>query len=311
MSGSSGTAPSLHSGTRARLAPPMILVTGATGKVGAELVRRLSQARAGFRALVRSAGKAEAIREAGGEAVVGDLADAAAVKTALRGVEKLFLLTNSVAEQPQVEARLVDAAKTAGVLRVVKLSSTGADAPSAPLFLKLHGDAERAIEASGLPWTFLRPNFFMQNYLDYADAIRTNGVLASPAGEGKHADIDARDIGEVAARVLREDGHEGRIYELTGAEAYSYGDVARRIATITGRDVRFVDQSPEDGYRALVKAGESEWSANAWVEMLDWFQRDENATRVAGVSRDVEKILGRPPRSLDAFLRENVRAFGG
>ena len=289
----------------------MILVTGATGKVGSELVRRLSQARSRFRALVRSAGKAEAIREAGGEAVVGDLGNAPAMKAALRGVEKLFLLTNSVPDQPSIEARLVDAAKAAGVRHVVKLSSTGADAPSAPAFLKLHGDAERAIQSSGLQWTFLRPNFFMQNYLDNADAIRINGVLASPAGEGRHADIVARDIGEVAARVLREDGHEGRVYELTGAEAYGYGDVARRIAKITGREVHFVDQSPEEGYRTLVKAGESEWSARAWVEMLDWFQSGEGAASVAAVSPEVERLLGRPPRSLDAFLRENVRAFGG
>ena len=291
----------------------MILVTGATGKVGSELVRRLSDAKARFRALVRSAGKAEAIRNAGGEAVVGDLGDTAAVAAALRGVEKLFLLTNSVPEQPRIEAGLVEAAKAAGVRFVVKLSSTGADAPSAPVFLRLHGDAERHIERSGLEWTFLRPNFFMQNYLDFADAIRTNGVLASPAGDGRHADIDARDIGEVAARILTEDGHEGRTYELTGAEAFSYGDVARRIAKITGREVRFVDQSPEDGYRGLVKAGESEWSARAWVELLDWFQRGEGDGKSNGsaVSLDVEEILDRPPRSLDAFLRENVRVFGG
>ena len=289
----------------------MILVTGATGKVGSELVRRLAESKKSFRALVRSAGKAEAMREIGGEAVVGDLGDAAAVGTALRGVEKLFLLTNSVPEQPQIEARLVEAAKAAGVRRVVKLSSIGADAPEAPIFLRLHGDAERSIEGSGLEWTFLRPNFFMQNYLDFADAIRTTGVLASPAGEGRHADIDARDVGEVAARVLTEDGHEGRSYELTGAEAYSFGDVARRIAKVTGREVRFVDQSEEDGYRALVKAGESEWSARAWVELLDWFQRGEGTRNGSAVSLGVEEILDRPPRSLDVFLRENVRAFGG
>jgi uncharacterized protein YbjT (DUF2867 family) len=291
----------------------MILVTGATGKVGSELVRRLGEAKAWFRALVRSAGRAEAIREAGGEAVVGDLGDARTLEAALRGVEKLFLLTNSVPEQPETEARVVDAAKAAGVLRVVKVSSSGADAAAPPLFLKLHRDAERSIEASGLEWTFLRPNFFMQNYLDYADAIRAHGILASPAGDGRHADIDARDIGEVAARVLREDGHEGRAYELTGAEAYSYADVARRISTITGREVRYVDQSPEEGFRALVKAGESEWSARAWVELLEWFQRGEGdgMSNGSAVSFGVEEVLERPPRSLDAFLRENVRAFGG
>ena len=289
----------------------MILVTGATGKVGSELVRRLSERRAGFRALVRSAGKAAAIREAGGEAVVGDLADPAALKTALKGVEKLFLLTNSLPDQPETEARIVDAAKAAGATRVVKLSTSGADALEPPLFLKLHRDAERHIEGSGLEWTFLRPSFFMQNYLDFADAIRTQRVLASPAGVGRHADVDARDVGEVAARVLTETGHEGRAYELTGREAYSFDDVARRIGTISGREVRFVDLSPEEGRRALITAGESEWSADAWIELLAWFQEGEGTTNGSAVSPGVEEVLDRPPRPLDVFLRENIRAFGG
>jgi len=289
----------------------MILVTGATGKVGSELVRRLSERRAGFRALVRSAGKAAAIREAGGEAVVGDLADPAALKAALKGVEKLFLLTNSLPDQPETEARIVDAAKAAGATRVVKVSTSGADALEPPLFLKLHRDAERHIEGSGLEWTFLRPSFFMQNYLDFADAIRTQRVLASPAGTGRHADVDARDVGEVAARVLTESGHEGRAYELTGREAYSFDDVARRIGTISGREVRFVDLSPEEGRRALITAGESEWSADAWIELLAWFQEGEGTTNGSAVSPGVEEVLDRPPRPLDVFLRENIRAFGG
>ncbi len=286
----------------------MILVTGATGKVGSELVRRLSEARASFRALVRSSGKAQAIRAAGGEAVVGDLSDAAVLETALAGAERLFVLTSSLPDQPSTEARLVDAAKEAGVWQVVKLSTSGADAVEPPLFLKLHRDSERHIEASGLSWTFLRPNFFMQNYLDFADAIRAHGVLASHAGAGRHADVDARDVGEVAARVLTETGHEGRAYELTGREAVSLEDVARRIAKIAGRAVRFADLSPEEGRHALVSAGESEWSADAWIELLAWFRRGPgNGT---AVSHDVEKVLGRAPRSLDSFLRENVRAFG-
>jgi uncharacterized protein YbjT (DUF2867 family) len=284
----------------------MILVTGATGKVGSELVRRLADARAPFRALVRSAGKAQAIREAGGEAVVGETGDATAVGTALRGVHKLFLLTSSAPDQPETEARLVAAAKTAGVRHVVKLSSSGADAAEPPLFLKLHRDAEKEVEASGLAWTHLRPNFFMQNYLDYADAIRTQGILSSPAGRGRHADVDARDIGEAAARVLTQSGHEGRVYEITGREAYSLEDAARRIAKICGRDIRFVNLSREDGRRQLLRSGESEWSADAWIELLEWFEGGHGDV----VAPDVERLLGRPPRTLDAYLRENVRAFG-
>ena len=291
---------------RATLPLPMILVTGATGKVGQELVRRLSEARVPFRALVRSAGKAVRIREAGGEALVGDLGDDRVMAGALRGADRFFLLTNSVPEQPAMEARLAALAKAAGVRHIVKLSSSGADAADAPLFLRLHRDAERHVEASALGWTHLRPAFFMQNYLDYAGAIRAQGILASTGGAGRHADVDARDIGEVAARVLTQPGHEGRAYEITGRETHSFEDVARRIAKICGREVRFVQLSREEGRRQLLTSGESEWSADAWIELLDWFERGHGDA----AAPDAERILGRPPRTLDTFLRENVREFG-
>ncbi len=289
----------------------MILVTGATGTIGRELIRLLSAGRAPFRALVRSAGKAQAIREAGGDAVVGEFADAGSVDAALRGVEKLFLLTNSLPDQPETEARIVDAAKAAGVEHVVKLSTSGADAVKPPLFLKLHRDAERHIEASGLAWTFLRPSFFMQNYLDFAAAIRTQGILAAPAGDGRHPDVDAHDVAAVAARVLTEPGHEGRAYELTGPEAQSFAEVARRIATIAGREVRYVDLPPAEGRRSLVALGESEWSADAFVELYAWFQGGEGTTNGSAVALGVEEVLDRAPRSFENFVRHHVRDFGG
>ncbi len=289
----------------------MILVTGATGTIGRELVRLLSAGRTPFRALVRSVGKAQSIREAGGDAVVGEFADHASVEAALRGIAKLFLLTNSLPDQPETEARIVDAARAAGVEHVVKLSSVGADAEKAPLFLKLHGDAERHIEASGLAWTFLRPNFFMQNYLGYADAIRTQGVIAAPAGNGRHADVDAHDVAAVAARVLTEPGHEGRAYELTGPEAQSFADVARRITMIAGREVRFVDLSPAEGRRSLMGVGESEWSADAFVELYAWFQQGQGTTNGSAVALGVEEVLDRAPRSFESFVRHHVHDFGG
>ncbi len=289
----------------------MILVTGATGQIGSRLLEELETARAKFRALVRSAGRAEMVRARGGEPVVGDIADAAALDAALRGATKLFLLTTQAPDQPAREARVVDAAAAAGVRHVVKLSASGADAREPFRFGRMHRESERHIEASGIPHTFLRPSFFMQNYLAFADTIRSAGAIFAPAGAGRHSDVDVRDVAAVAARTLTEDGHEGRNYELTGPEAQSLADGARTIAKITGRDVRFVDVPPEDARKAMVSAGLSEWMADGVIELYAWFLRGEGTTNGSAVTLAVEEVLDRPPRPFDRFVRENVKAFGG
>src|SRR5262249_6837285 len=164
----------------------MILLTGATGQIGRELVGELSAGRVEFRALVRSAGKAETIREAGGEAVVGDYGDPRALAAALSGVHTLFLLTPTIADKAVVEGRIGAEAARAGASRVVKISAMGADALAPPIFLRLHRDAERRIEEIGLARTYLRPSFFMQNSLMFTDTIRSHGAIFAPAGAGRH-----------------------------------------------------------------------------------------------------------------------------
>ena len=289
----------------------MIFVTGATGQIGRQLVQELSAVRAHFRALVRSAGKAEGIRAARGEAVIGDIGDEAALRTALAGASKLFLLTPPDPAQPAIEARVVDAAVKAGVRHIVKLSAAGANAAKPTLLGRMHRESEKHIEASGVPFTFLRPNYFMSNYLQFADSIQRQGAISAPAGDGRHADVDIKDIAAVAARCLTEPDHHARIYELTGPEAQSLAEGARRISKITGREVQFVDVSPEDGLDAMMAAGMPEWFAEAMVEQYGYFLEGEGTTNGSAVTIAVEEVLDRPPRSFDQFVRENVRAFGG
>jgi uncharacterized protein YbjT (DUF2867 family) len=289
----------------------MILVIGGTGQVGSELLRELGTARAPFRALVRSAGRAEIVRKAGGEAVVGDLADASALRTGLEGARKVFLLTPPSPDIPVAEGRIVDLAREAGVEHIVKLSAVGANALKPYFFARLHRESERRIESSGVPYTFLRPNFFMQNYLQFADTIRSQRAICAPAGGGRHADVDVRDVAAVAARVLTEDDHAGRIYELTGPEAQSFADAARKISKATGRDVAFVDVAPEEARKAMTSAGTPEWLADALIEIHAWFLRGEGTTNGSAVTLAVEEVLDRPPRSFEQFVRENVQAFGG
>jgi len=288
----------------------MIFVTGATGQIGRELVRELGGARAPFRALVRSAGKAEAVRAAGGEAIVGDYTDPAALRTALAGARSLFLLTPAGPDKVAVESRIAEEAKTAGVAHIVKLSAIGADAPDPTIFARLHGQVERRIAELGVARTFLRPSYFMQNYLLFAITIRAHGAIFAAAGQGRHADVDVRDIAAVAARVLTAEGHAGRTYALTGPEAQSLSDAARKIGKSAGREVRFVDVPPEEARKAMVAVGISEWMADALNDLYAAYQRD-GAANGSLVTSDVEEVLGRPARAFEPFVRENLQAFGG
>jgi uncharacterized protein YbjT (DUF2867 family) len=289
----------------------MILVTGATGQIGRELVRELGSARVKFRALVRSSGKAETIRSAGGEALVGDFTDAAVIQGALNGVASLFLLTPTGPDKVAAETRIVEAAKAAGVARLVKLSALGADARDGMIFGRQHAEVERRIDDLGFARTFLRPSYFMQNYLSFALTIRAHGAIFAPAGVGRHADIDVRDIAAVAARVLTEDGHAGRSYDLTGPEAQSLADAARKIGKSAGREIRFVDVPADEARKAMVAVGMSEWQADALNDLYAWYQRGEGTTNGSAVTLGVEEVLDRPPRAFEPFVRENLQAFGG
>lgn len=289
----------------------MIAVTGATGRIGSLLLEELATARAPFRALVRSAGKAETVRAMGGEAAVGDAGNPEALRAALKGATRLFLLTPPDPELPSIQAGIVDAAREAGVARIVKLSAAGAEAREPNTLARLHRESERHIEDAGVAHTFLRPSFFMQNYLQFADSIKGQGAIFAPAGDGRHADIEVRDIAAVAARVLTEEGHGARTYTLTGPAAQSLAEGAHTIAMVTGRPVRFVDVPPEDARKALTSSGASEWFADAVIELYAWFLDGEGAASGSAVTHGVEGVLGRPPRPFDQFVRENVRAFGG
>lgn len=194
----------------------MILITGASGTVGREVVAALegrgAPVRAGYRTRPQNV-------PAGVESVALDYDRPETIRPALPGVETLFLLSNTV----DPERAVVDEARRAGVKRVVKLSVRRA-AEEGYTFGRWHRAVEKHIEASGLAWTFLRPSGFMQNFVNYmGETIRRESTIHSSARVGAVAHIDARDIGAVAADVLTESGHEGQAYELTGPAALTTG----------------------------------------------------------------------------------------
>ncbi|MBD0275713.1 MAG: SDR family oxidoreductase [Acetobacteraceae bacterium] len=284
----------------------MVLVTGATGSNGTELTKLLASRGVPVRAMVRSRDKARAVASlAGVEAVLGDFDDAASVERALRGVERAFLVTDSSERAEARQRAFVDAARRTGLKRVVKLSQFAADEGSPVRFLRYHAAVERAIVESGIQYTFLRPNLFMQGLLAFRASIAAEGRFFAAAGEARVSVVDVRDIAAAAAAALTGDGHEGRTYDLTGPEALTHAEMAASLSGALGRPVAFVDVPPEAMLKALLGAGLPPWQAEGLVEDYAHYRRGE----ASAVGPGVRDATGEPPRSFSAFARDYAPAF--
>jgi uncharacterized protein YbjT (DUF2867 family) len=282
-----------------------ILVTGATGTVGNALIQELSKAGAEFRAMVRNPAKGEALRGAGIETVIGDFDRPETLGQALAGVRRVFLLTAPNPAMAAQEIAVVEAARRGDAVRhIVKLSAFGAD-PNGTFLFRMHGEAEQAIRASGVPFTILRPNGFMQNVFASARAIREQSAIHASMGGARVSMVDVRDVAEVAALALTGEGHQEKTYELTGPEALSYGEVARMISARVGRDIDYVDVPPEIARTFLVKSGMSEWLADALIDLFAAYRQGAAET----VTNTVAQVTGRPARTFEQFLGEFAGRF--
>ena len=283
----------------------MILITGSTGKVGQHLVTALQSRGVPFKALARSEASVKTLRAQGVETVQGDLGDPASLKTALVGVDKLFLLSAG-SHFDDLEVAAIQAAKAAGVKHVVKLSALGVDADSSNPLFRAHARSERALEASGLAFTILRPTFFMQNWVAfYSHAVKAGQPIYVNAGAGKLAWIDTRDIAEVAATALTEPDHEGLVYDLTGPEPLGYADVASRLGKLLGRQIAYVPVADAAAFQAMKGMGMDAWYAYGMVTLNQGVRRGQ-AEATTGT---VELVTGKPSRGIDTFLQENLPAF--
>ena len=222
----------------------MILLTGGTGRVGSAAAKALARANIPFRALVRDPDKV-AFDPDVAEIVQGDLNDPAIVEQALRGVSGALIVMGNHPDQAKLERQFASLAADAGVSHLVKVSSMEAALDATATLPKNHSDTEQHIASLGLYWTFLRPNYYMQNMLMYAGSIARTNSFALPLGTAKTAMIDSRDVGEVAAVVLTGEGHAGQAYRLTGPAIMDFHEVAARMGTVLERPVSYLAQSPE------------------------------------------------------------------
>ena len=286
----------------------MILVTGATGSNGTEIVRLLSKRGVPFKAMVRDASRASDLAALPGATVVeSDFDDRNSLAAALAGVERAFLLTPSTERAEAQQLAFVEAAQQAGVRHVVKLSQVAADADSPVRFLRYHAAVEAALRASGMDYTFLRPNLFMQGLLHFAGSVARDGTFAAAAGDAAVSVVDVRDNAAVAVAALTEPGHEGRTYTLTGPEALTHAEMAAALAKATGKPIRYVDVAPEAMGAAMVGMGMPQWQADGLVEDYAHYRRGE----AAAVATGVEDATARAPRAFEAFAHDYVDAFSG
>lgn len=283
----------------------MIVVTGATGQIGSEVVRQLAAKGEKVRALIRDPKKAVSLSDPNVLFVKGDFSDPKSLDDAFKGATKLFLLSNFEPNQVQMQHNAIEAAKRAGVKHVVKLSALGAAKDATVSVGRWHAETEEELKKSGMKWTILQPHFFMQNLAMMAGSIKGQGALYAPMKDGKVAFVDTRDIATVAAHVLTDPGHEGQTYVITGGEALSFHEVAQQIGAATGKPVKYVDISPEDARKGMVGAGIPEWMANDLVGLYGIF-----AAGYGAATTDVVQKVGKTqPRTFAQFAKENAEVF--
>jgi uncharacterized protein YbjT (DUF2867 family) len=280
----------------------MILITGASGNVGREVLKQITQTGVRVRAAYQSVSKAAAA-PSGVDLVTMDYNDPATVRAALKDVDRVFLVGPPSSNLVSLERKAVDEIKRSGVQHLVKLSAMGG---RAAIFPRQHAESEDYIQSSAVTSTFLRPNGFMQNFVNYnAGTINAQNAFYGCQGEGKVSHIDIRDLAAVAVKVLTENGHEGKAYSLTGPAAIGNSEIAQILSDDLGREIRYVDLPPAQFKQALLGAGLKEWDADALID-LQRFYREGGAS---AVMPDAERLLGRKPTSFEQFSRDHRQAF--
>jgi uncharacterized protein YbjT (DUF2867 family) len=284
----------------------VILVTGATGKVGQEVVRQLAAADVPARALVRDPTRASHIRIPGVDIAVGDLAKPETLPPVFAGAERVFVCSPAAPDQVELQSNALEAARRAGAKRIVKVSVAGG--PDAGTQIgRWHWATEKQIEASGLDFTFLRPTLYMQQMSSYAPSIAATGTFAAPVGAGEVAVVDTRDVAAVAVVALTEDGHHRRIYDLTGPEALSYDAMADAISDAIGKRVAYAHVPPEYARKQMLADGLPRWLVDDMIILAASFREGYGA----GVTQTVAEVTKQKPRTFSQFVHDYAAVFRG
>lgn len=282
----------------------MILVTGASGTVGGMVLRKVVESGASVAAMYQSESEARDVSPKT-RAVIADFADEDSLRYAFKDVQSLFLVCSPIPQLVEFESNAIEVAKECGVKNLVLNSALGAGKWNKS-FPKWHTETERVLEQSGVPYSIVRPNSFMQNITAFfAQTIQTQDAFYSSMGKSRASLIDVQDIADVVAALLTSGKPENRAYELNGLEALSYYDVADKISRICGRTIRYIDIPMSEQKKAMLNAGMPEWQAQALIDLQEYYVQGNGGE----LNNDVQRITGHPPRNLDQFLAANASAF--
>jgi uncharacterized protein YbjT (DUF2867 family) len=282
----------------------MILITGASGSVGKAVLQEAIRKESKVRGMFRS--KEEAAKAPSGcEAVLADYADKPSLRRVLEGVSSVYVVCSPIPQLVELEGNMLDASKESGVKHVVLNSALGAG-DYGKSFPSWHRKVEEKLKTTGMSYTILRPNGFLQNIVAFhAPSIREQGAFYAAMGDAQVSYLDVGDIASVAVKALQRGAHAGKTYELHGPEAISNQELAARISKVTGRTVAFVD-IPESAQReAMLGLGMPEWQVTALLELQQYYKQGGGA-RTDGL---LETLIERAPMTLDQYLTANAREF--
>jgi uncharacterized protein YbjT (DUF2867 family) len=287
-----------------------ILVTGATGLTGSEIVRRLSATGVSVRVLVRDISKTNAQSFnilPNVKVFEGDMAKSETLTAALTGTDKAMLISSSNEHMADVQSNFIGCAKKAGVKHIVKLSGIIANIKSPFRFARMHAEIENKLEASGISFTHLRAGEFMQSYFRQVPLILNKDSIILPMEDQKIASIDIADIAEVAVKVLTGSGHEGKVYPITGPEALTMNEVAEKFSAVLGRKIIYINIAPSDAKRNQLAAGVPQYTADALEELF----AERRKGRESQVYNTMEEVFGLKPTSFEEFIVRNLPVFKG
>lgn len=284
----------------------MILVTGASSAIGKETARLLTEADIPVRCMSRNLDAAHAVAPAGSAAwVTGDFGRPVSLLTALRGVDACLLLCAAGERQVELETNFIEEARHAGIKHLVKVSALGAAHDALFAAGRSHAEIEDRVERAGISFTHVRPHFFMQNFLRFADMIRGDSKFVAAMGDARISLVDAQDVGAVCAALLRDGVHRERRIAVTGPQALSFGEIATVMSELLGRRINYVN-APEQSIREnMTRLGRPAWV----VDNVLGLQAAYRTGRWEETTQSVDAITGRKANTFAAFFQRHIAQF--